>query len=80
MRHRRPALTAAVLALAATTAACGGGPPADLFLVTRTGTVPGAELTVRFIDDGAVSCNGGPRRDITSEQLIDIRGSQAPAR
>jgi hypothetical protein len=74
MRHRRSALTAAsALALAATTAACGGGPPADLFLVTRTGTIPGAKLTVRFIDDGGVSCNGGPRRDITSEQLIDAR-------
>jgi hypothetical protein len=74
MRHRRPALAAtAALALAVTTAACGGGPPADLFLVTRTGTVPGAKLTVRFIDDGAVSCNGGPRRDVTSEQLIAAR-------
>jgi hypothetical protein len=74
MRPRRSALTAAsALALAATTAACGGGPPADLFLVTRTGTVPGAKLTVRFIDDGGASCNGGPRHDITSEQLIEAR-------
>lgn len=72
MRRRRPALTAVALVLAMT-AACGGGPPADLFLVSRTGTIPGAKLTVRFIDDGGVSCNGGPRHDITSEQLIDAR-------
>jgi hypothetical protein len=73
MRLRRPAIALPALVVAATLAACGGGPPADLFLVTRTGTVPGAKLTVRFIDDGGVSCDGGPRHDITSEQLIDAR-------
>jgi hypothetical protein len=73
MRLRRPAIALPALVVAATLTACGGGPPADLFLVTRTGTVPGAKLTVRFIDDGGVSCDGGPRHDITSEQLIDAR-------
>jgi hypothetical protein len=70
-----PALLAAAPVLAATLAltACGGGPPADLFVVDRTGTIPGARLTVRFIDDGGVSCNRGPRHDISSEQLIEAR-------
>lgn len=63
----------AALAAAATLAACGGGPPADLFVVSRTGTIPGAKLTLRVIDDGGASCNGGPRHDITSEQLIEAR-------
>jgi hypothetical protein len=66
-------LAATATASAAVLTACGGGPPADLFLVTRSGTVPGAKLTVRLIDDGGVSCNGGKRRDITSEQLIEAR-------
>jgi hypothetical protein len=70
---RRPVIALAAVAVAATLTACGGGPPADLFLVSRTGTVPGAKLTVLFIDDGGVSCNGGPRHDITSEQLIEAR-------
>ncbi|WP_445151904.1 hypothetical protein [Baekduia sp. Peel2402] len=63
----------AALAIAATLTACGGGPPADLFLVTRSGSIPGAKLTLRVIDDGGVSCNGGTRHDITSEQLIEAR-------
>ncbi len=70
---RRLAPAAAALVAAATLAACGGGPPGDLFVVTRSGTIPGAKLTLLFIDDGGVSCNGGPRRDITSEQLIAAR-------
>lgn len=60
-------------AIAAILTACGGGPPADLFLVTRSGSIPGAKLALRVIDDGGVSCNGGPRHDITSEQLIEAR-------
>lgn len=68
-----PPLAAALAIAAATLAACGGGPPADVFLVTRSGTIPGAKLTLRVIDDGGASCNGGPRHDITSEQLIEAR-------
>jgi hypothetical protein len=64
-----PAAVLATLALAA----CNGPTPADLFVVSRTGTIPGAKLTLRFIDDGGVSCNGGPRKDITSDQLIEAR-------
>lgn len=76
MPRRRPATTAAVVLVAlaaATSSACNGPTPADLFVVTRSGTIPGAKLTVRFIDDGGVSCNGGARRDITSKQLIEAR-------
>jgi hypothetical protein len=76
-RPRRPAAvlatTATVLAALVLAACGGGGPPADLFVVSRTGTIPGAKLTLRLIDDGGVSCNGGPRHDITSSQLITAR-------
>jgi hypothetical protein len=60
-----------VLAIAA--AGCGGGPPADLFVVERSGTIPGARLTLRLTDDGGAYCNDLGRREITSEQLIEGR-------
>jgi hypothetical protein len=60
----------AVLALAAT--GCGSE-ARDLFLVTRSGDVPGARLTLRVTDDGRASCNRKPLVEITSAQLITAR-------
>ena len=65
---RRLALVALTLGLLG----CGQ-PSADLFTVTRAGTIPGAKLRLRVTDDGHVSCNGGALREITSKQLIDAR-------
>jgi hypothetical protein len=53
---------------------CSGPGPADLFLVTRSGTIPGARLTLRLTDDGGAFCNSGSRHDVTSAQLIEARG------
>jgi hypothetical protein len=58
---------------AALAAGCNGPTPADLWVVSRTGTIPGAKLDVRFIDDGHVSCNRGPAKAISSAQLITAR-------
>lgn len=69
---RALALGAAPAALVAL-AGCSGPLPADLFLVQRTGSVPGARLTLRVTDDGGAYCNRGPRREITSAQLIQAR-------
>jgi hypothetical protein len=70
----RPSLLAvAALVAAALAAGCSGPEPADVFLVQRTGSIEGAKLTLRFIDDGGVSCNGGPRKEISSAQLITAR-------
>jgi hypothetical protein len=64
----------AVLAVALGAAACGAGAPSrDLFLVQRSGTIPGARLALRVTDDGRASCNRGPLVDITSAQLITAR-------
>lgn len=72
MRRLVPAAVAGALALAL--GACGqGGPPADLFVVERDGTVPGARLTLRVTDDGGAYCNDGPRREISSAQLLEAR-------
>jgi len=73
-RGGRPARIAAPAALAFALAACGGGgPPADLFVVTRSGDVPGARLVLRVTDDGRASCNGGALTLVASEDLIDAR-------
>jgi hypothetical protein len=49
-----------------------GGPTADLFVVQRTGEVPGANLRM-LVSDGGVSCNGAPRVDISSDELLEGR-------
>jgi hypothetical protein len=77
-RCRRPRLPLpiacmALLAAVALAAGCSGPAPPDLFLVQRTGTIPGAKLTLRINDDGGAFCNGGARREITSAQLITAR-------
>ncbi|MEA2256799.1 MAG: hypothetical protein QOG35_2844 [Solirubrobacteraceae bacterium] len=81
--RRRAAILVALAAMAAAAAGCGGVAP-DLFVITRTGDVPGARLTLRVTDDGRASCNGRPLVDITSAQLITARETQrdliAPAK
>jgi hypothetical protein len=62
----------AILAAAFVLAGCGQ-PSADLFTVTRDGSIPGARLVLQVTDDGHVSCNGGDLREISSSQLIDAR-------
>jgi len=61
----------AATVLAAVLGGCGT-PGADLFVARRAGSVPGAGLTLRVIDDGQVVCNGA-RHDLPSALLIDAR-------
>jgi hypothetical protein len=49
-----------------------GTPGADLLVARRTGSIPGAALTMRVIDDGQVVCNGA-QHPISSDLLIDAR-------
>jgi hypothetical protein len=76
MPSRRAAAVPSVAlacASAVALAACQGPTPADLFLVQRSGTIPGAKLTLRLTDDGGAFCNGGKRQELTSAQLITAR-------
>jgi hypothetical protein len=68
---RAPRLLVAGL-VAAGLAGCGG-PSADLFAVTRSGTVPGANFAMIVRDDGSVTCDG-KRRLLPAELLISARG------
>jgi hypothetical protein len=69
---------AAVAALAL--AGCGGIRAADLFLVQRSGSVPGAQLTLLVNDEGGVRCNGGAQRKLSDAQLIEARAIQEDLR
>jgi hypothetical protein len=65
----------AVLAVAAALALAGCGASVgtpDLFLVTRTGTIPGARLTMLVNDGGYVTCDGR-RHQLPSDRLLDAR-------
>ena len=74
VRHGRSRGVAAVLAALALAGTAGCGSEArDLFLVTRSGDVPGAPLTLRVTDDGRASCNHRPLVEITSAQLVTAR-------
>jgi hypothetical protein len=73
-------------AVAAITAAsilgsCGGIKAPDLFIVERTGTVPGARLTLVVNEEGGVRCNGEPTRPgktlkLSDPQLVEARAIQ----
>jgi hypothetical protein len=62
----------AVCALLVALAGCGAETP-DLFLLTRSGTLPGARLTLLVNDGGTVRCNGGSPRTLSGSQLLAAR-------
>jgi len=64
-------LPALMIALALVAIGCGG-PPADLFVANRTGSVPGAKLEM-LVSDGSVRCNGGKEHEISSAQVLEGR-------
>ena len=73
-------LTAWALLLAAAVAGCGGVRAADLFLVERAGSTPGARLTMLVNEEGGVNCNGGPTLKLGDSQLIEARTIQEDLR
>jgi len=62
------AATALLIALAG----CGAATP-DVFLLTRSGSIPGARLTLLVNDAGTVRCNGGAPRALPGRRLLDAR-------
>lgn len=57
-------------------AGCGGIVSPDLFLVQRTGSTPGARLTLLISEEGIARCNGGPPHRISDPELIQARTIQ----
>jgi hypothetical protein len=68
----RRGLAPALAAAGVVAAGCGAAPP-DLFLLTRSGSVPGARLTLVVSDGGTVRCNGGRPRSLPDPRLLDAR-------
>ena len=63
---------AALAVLAALLCAGCGAPPADLFVVKRSGADRNANLTLLVADDGSVTCNGKPH-EIPGKTLLQAR-------
>lgn len=64
-------------------AGCSGVVSPDLFIVYRSGSAPGAKLTMLVNEEGVVHCNGGPARHLSDPQIIEARtiqeGLEGPA-
>jgi hypothetical protein len=61
-----------VLAAGVTVAGCGTR-PGDLFDLSRSGAIPGANLRLVVRDDGIARCNGGPRHRLPDQRLLEAR-------
>jgi hypothetical protein len=74
----RVALLAIAIAvsLAALLTACGGVEAPDLFIVYRSGSAPGARLTLLVNEEGGVNCNGGRTLKLSDPQILKARGIQ----
>ena len=66
---------AAAVLMALAVGGCGSE-ARDLFVVDRTGAIPGARLSLRITDDGRASCNDRPLVDITSAELVQARAAE----
>lgn len=77
----RRALAQGVLVAGAVLGGCGGVTAPDLFIVQRTGSGPGAMLTLLVNEEGGVSCNGvsassGHKLKLSDPQLVQARAIQ----
>jgi len=55
---------------------CGGIKAPDLFVVERSGDVPGARLTMLVNEEGGVKCNGGAMLKLSDPALVQARAIQ----
>jgi hypothetical protein len=72
---------AAAIAAVSILGGCGGIKAPDLFIVERTGTVPGARLTLVVNEEGGVHCYKDPAHPgktlkLSDPQLVEARAIQ----
>jgi hypothetical protein len=72
---RLPLALGALLS-AALAVGCGGVKAPDLFIVSRTGSGPHADLTLLVDEEGGVNCNGGPTFKLSDPQIVKARAIQ----
>jgi hypothetical protein len=70
-RALRRGATIVVVAGAALVTGCGGVLSPDLFVVYRTGSSPGAKLTMLVNEEGVVRCNPSPDHRVAAHHLSD---------
>jgi hypothetical protein len=63
----------AVIAGATLAGGCGGIKAPDLFIVQRSGNIPGVQLTLLVNEEGGVRCNGGNVRKLSDPHLVEAR-------
>lgn len=73
LRMCRSAVLVAWTSAALFGAGCGGVLSPDLFVVYRSGSTPGAKLTLLVNEEGVVHCNGGPPHHLSDPQIIEAR-------
>jgi hypothetical protein len=69
-------LTGLLVCATALAGGCSGVVSPDLFIVYRTGSVPGAKLTMLVNEEGVVHCNNGMPRHLSDAQIIEARTIQ----
>jgi hypothetical protein len=69
-------LAAILIACAVSVGGCGGVLSPDLFIVYRTGSVPGAKLTMLVNEEGVVHCNAGAAHHLSDSRIIEARTIQ----
>ncbi len=69
----RSRLTLGVMLAVASLAGCGGIKAPDLFIVERSGSVPGARLTMLVNEEGGVRCNGGKTIKLGDSEVVRAR-------
>ncbi|HEY3971242.1 MAG TPA: hypothetical protein VGL79_07560, partial [Solirubrobacteraceae bacterium] len=75
--HRLGALLAGLFVCGVLLAGgCGGVLSPDLFIVYRSGSVPGAKLTMLVNEEGVVHCDNGPAHHLSDPQIIEARTIQ----
>ncbi len=75
-RSLAPSALLAVLPAALLWAGCGGVVAPDLFIVSRSGAGPHADLTLLVNEEGGVNCNGGPTLKLGDPQIVTARAIQ----
>ena len=69
-------LAATLLVCVVSVAGCGGVLSPDLFVVYRTGSAPGAKLTLLVNEEGVVHCNDGSPHHLSDSRIIEARTIQ----
>ena len=70
---RSPVTTLGALAVVLLVGGCGTQQSADLFLIKRSGKIPGANLTLLVGDGGTVRCNGSAPKPLPNDLLLQAR-------